>query len=139
MAAIYGVDVGFCGCLTTMSTWVLELRGLPRAAAYVYGVVSVAVAALGPALFVELVSGVRAASATAALVSPPLDFCAAYGKLCASTLGHFACPPGAAVVVSCPPPGGLGAYAGECSCGAFDTSAHVAEALIDAQVKNNSE
>lgn len=139
MAVVYGVDIGFCGCLTTMSTWVLELHGLPRAAAYVYGVVSVAAAALGPALFVELISGIRAASATAKLVSPPVNFCLAYSELCASTLKHIGCPPGASVTVACPPPGGLGTYAGICSCGAFDTSAHVAELIIDTQVKNNSE
>lgn len=34
---------GFCGCLTTVSTWVAELAALPRIrAAYVYGVASVA-------------------------------------------------------------------------------------------------
>ena len=35
---------GFCGCLTTVSTWVSELKGLRRRHAYVYGVASVLVA-----------------------------------------------------------------------------------------------
>lgn len=34
---------GFCGCLTTVSTWVLELSDLRRQHAYTYGIVSVAV------------------------------------------------------------------------------------------------
>ena len=39
-----GIMDGFCGCLTTVSTWVLELSDLRRRHAYIYGSVSVAVA-----------------------------------------------------------------------------------------------
>ncbi|KAI5806971.1 CrcB-like protein-domain-containing protein [Geopyxis carbonaria] len=39
-----GVGDGFCGCLTTVSTFVLELRGLRLRQAYVYGAASVAAA-----------------------------------------------------------------------------------------------
>ncbi|KAF9970364.1 hypothetical protein BGZ65_011190, partial [Modicella reniformis] len=42
-----GLQDGFCGCLTTVSTFALELRTLPRRASYCYGVISVAVAQLG--------------------------------------------------------------------------------------------
>ncbi|MCJ1259998.1 hypothetical protein MMC24_007838 [Lignoscripta atroalba] len=38
---LQGATDGFCGCLTTVSTWVLELKGLRRRHAYVYGGVSV--------------------------------------------------------------------------------------------------
>lgn len=41
---LQGIMDGFCGCLTTVSTWVLELSDLRRRHAYVYGGVSVAVA-----------------------------------------------------------------------------------------------
>ncbi|RDW78603.1 uncharacterized protein DSM5745_05455 [Aspergillus mulundensis] len=42
---LQGVMDGFCGCATTVSTWVAELNGLAkRLQAYVYGVSSVAVA-----------------------------------------------------------------------------------------------
>jgi fluoride exporter len=37
---LQGAMEGFCGCLTTVSTWVLELTGLRRRAAYVYGITS---------------------------------------------------------------------------------------------------
>ncbi|OMP89360.1 UPF0695 membrane protein [Diplodia seriata] len=40
---LQGVMDGFCGCLTTVSTWVLELKTLRRGHAYVYGAVSLAV------------------------------------------------------------------------------------------------
>lgn len=38
-----GIMDGFCGCLTTVSTWVLELSDLRRRHAYTYGILSVAV------------------------------------------------------------------------------------------------
>ncbi|OHF03653.1 hypothetical protein CORC01_00972 [Colletotrichum orchidophilum] len=40
---LQGVEDGFCGCLTTVSTWVAELTALRRTHAYVYGSVSVVV------------------------------------------------------------------------------------------------
>ncbi|KXH45821.1 hypothetical protein CSAL01_01983 [Colletotrichum salicis] len=40
---LQGVEDGFCGCLTTVSTWVAELTALRRRHAYVYGLCSVVV------------------------------------------------------------------------------------------------
>ncbi|EGS20832.1 putative UPF0695 membrane protein [Thermochaetoides thermophila DSM 1495] len=51
-----GVQDGFCGCLTTVSTWVGELAALRRRHAYVYGVASVL---SGFALMVAIAGGVR--------------------------------------------------------------------------------
>ncbi|KEF55431.1 uncharacterized protein A1O9_08181 [Exophiala aquamarina CBS 119918] len=42
-AVLQGIMEGFCGCLTTVSTWVAELQGLQRSHAWVYGLVSVGV------------------------------------------------------------------------------------------------
>ncbi|KAG5949364.1 hypothetical protein E4U53_005907 [Claviceps sorghi] len=50
---LQGVEDGFCGCLTTVSTWVAELHGLGRRSAYVYGCTSV-LASLG---FMVLIMG----------------------------------------------------------------------------------
>lgn len=38
---LQGVEDGFCGALTTVSTWMLELDTLKRGHAYVYGASSV--------------------------------------------------------------------------------------------------
>lgn len=38
---LQGVMDGFCGCLTTVSTWVAELNGLRRKHSYIYGGMSV--------------------------------------------------------------------------------------------------
>jgi fluoride exporter len=41
---LQGVSDGFCGCLTTVSTWIVELSGLRRRHAYVYGSATVGTA-----------------------------------------------------------------------------------------------
>ncbi|MAD84872.1 MAG: hypothetical protein CL912_18085 [Deltaproteobacteria bacterium] len=41
---LQGVQDGFCGCLTTISTWVLEMTALKRKHAYIYGGISISVA-----------------------------------------------------------------------------------------------
>ena len=41
---LQGVMEGFCGCVTTVSTWVAELNGLKRGHGYIYGLSSVVVA-----------------------------------------------------------------------------------------------
>ena len=41
---LQGVQDGFCGCLTTVSTWVSELSSLRRKHSYLYGFTSIAVA-----------------------------------------------------------------------------------------------
>ena len=41
---LQGMEDGFCGCLTTVSTWVGELSTLRRRHAYIYGASSIAVA-----------------------------------------------------------------------------------------------
>ena len=51
-----GVQDGFCGCLTTVSTWVAELAALRRGHAYVYGIASVGVAL---AILIPVMGGLR--------------------------------------------------------------------------------
>ncbi|KAL9949436.1 hypothetical protein D7B24_003802 [Verticillium nonalfalfae] len=53
---LLGIDDGFCGCLTTVSTWVAELASLRRRHAYIYGSVSVVSAF---ALMVAIMGGMR--------------------------------------------------------------------------------
>lgn len=51
-----GVEDGFCGCLTTVSTWVLELSTLRRGHAYRYGAASVVVSVL---VMIAIMGGLR--------------------------------------------------------------------------------
>lgn len=41
---LQGIESGFCGCMTTVSTWVSELSALKKKYAYRYGIVTVSVA-----------------------------------------------------------------------------------------------
>ncbi|KAL4732376.1 hypothetical protein ACLX1H_001391 [Fusarium chlamydosporum] len=40
---LQGIEDGFCGCLTTISTWVAELAGLRRRSSWIYGMTTVVV------------------------------------------------------------------------------------------------
>ncbi|KAK3379611.1 CrcB-like protein-domain-containing protein [Lasiosphaeria ovina] len=62
---LQGVQDGFCGCLTTVSTWVAELAALRRRHAYVYGGASVAV---GLALLVVIMGSLKWTDGYAALL-----------------------------------------------------------------------
>ncbi|KAH7140701.1 CrcB-like protein-domain-containing protein [Dactylonectria macrodidyma] len=53
---LQGVEDGFCGCLTTISTWVSELSTLRRRSAWVYGTVSVGTSL---ALMIAIMGGLR--------------------------------------------------------------------------------
>lgn len=53
---LQGMMDGFCGCLTTVSTWVAELQALRRRHAYIYGLVSLAV---GLGVMVIIMGSVR--------------------------------------------------------------------------------
>lgn len=53
---LQGIMDGFCGCLTTVSTWVTELDGLRRRHAWTYGTLSVSIAL---ALLVVIMGSVR--------------------------------------------------------------------------------
>jgi fluoride ion exporter CrcB/FEX len=53
---LQGIEDGFCGCLTTISTWVAELSSLKRSHSYIYGFSSVAVAL---AVMIAIMGGLR--------------------------------------------------------------------------------
>ncbi|KPM39897.1 hypothetical protein AK830_g6655 [Neonectria ditissima] len=53
---LQGVEDGFCGCLTTISTWVSELNSLRRRSAWIYGTVSVVVSLV---LMIAIMGGLR--------------------------------------------------------------------------------
>ena len=52
-AVFQGLSDGFCGCLTTVSTWVVELRTMQLRSAYIYGLASI----VGGILVLVLVIG----------------------------------------------------------------------------------
>ncbi|KAJ3486067.1 hypothetical protein NLG97_g6691 [Lecanicillium saksenae] len=65
---LQGVEDGFCGCLTTISTWVSELSSLRRRNSYIYGTVSVVVST---ALMVIIMGSLRWTQGFAPLLCHP--------------------------------------------------------------------
>jgi fluoride ion exporter CrcB/FEX len=53
---LQGIADGFCGCLTTVSTWVAEMEAMGKGRAYIYGIASVAG---GLAVLVVVMGSVR--------------------------------------------------------------------------------
>jgi fluoride ion exporter CrcB/FEX len=58
-AVLYGLDEGFCGCLSTISTFAVELDTLIRRHAYFYASVSITVGILGMVLVVGIPAWTR--------------------------------------------------------------------------------
>ena len=134
---LYGVSVGFCGCLTTLSSFVLELQRLPRGASYLYGFASYAVAILVTSLFFIVPAAYYATVAANAPLTdgPHVYLCSSYPLVCSQLLDHVDCPPAARVVGGCMG-AGVEAFNASCRCGGFDASERVAEHLIDAQTRS---
>ncbi|KAL6885727.1 CrcB-like domain-containing protein [Trichoderma evansii] len=53
---LQGIEDGFCGCLTTISTWVAELNSLRRFHSYIYGAASVLVSLV---ILIAVMGGLR--------------------------------------------------------------------------------
>jgi CrcB protein len=137
---LYGLATGFCGCLTTMSTFVLELHNLPRTAGYFYAALSLAFAQLGWALlFTAEVAPLAAELVLESDAPGPLAPCTLFPLLCGVLLNAIQCPAVQREVLGCS--GGSTAdalgTAFVCSCGALRTGERLAELLIDVQTKNN--
>lgn len=140
---LYAVSIGFCGCLTTMSTFVLELHRLPRRSAYVYAIASTLIAQLGFMVIfdapAELYS-VRDTAQSAALDGPRVSFCFQFNHLCSMLLDRIGCPANESNVVACTTGSGIDdmrSWAGSCTCGTLEATERVTELIIDAQSKYN--
>jgi fluoride exporter len=64
---LQGIQDGFCGCLTTVSTWVLELLGLRRKHSCFYGIISIGVGLVVLVIIMGSLAWSRGFSETACL------------------------------------------------------------------------
>ncbi|RFU73040.1 hypothetical protein TARUN_9213 [Trichoderma arundinaceum] len=62
---LQGIEDGFCGCITTISTWVAELNSLERRHSYIYGFSSVGAAL---AVMIAIMGGLRWSDGFSALI-----------------------------------------------------------------------
>lgn len=143
LAVCYGVMTGFCGCLTTISSFESELHKLGIANvrhAYVYGLTSIGLAQLISLLLFCLVSQAEVSSYLQSV--PAVDLCATYNSTCFHALSSIGCPSNVMVVAGCMflspsnPVSELASFEGQCRCGQFDVGPYVADILVDTHMLN---
>ena len=135
-AALFGISCGFCGCLSTISTFVSEIDSMPNKHAYRYGIVSNLMAQAG----IILIYNVYAWSVIpqSVLTTPPINFCTAQRQLCIDLLAHIdGCQGNIGQVNICADDSDYNSFVGYCSCGNYSFS-RPEKVLIDAQVKANA-
>ena len=97
---LYAAIVGFCGCLTTVSTFVHELDGMPVGASYAYGLGTTAAAQVGLILIYNVFAFLRVPQS--ALVAPvPVNACVATHRLCNELMDAIRCPAASRVAALC--------------------------------------
>lgn len=129
-SALLGVQYGFCGCLSTMSTLALEFHRLPLAKALRYVLASVVIAQL--TLLVTLGAATFRPLQDAIAAPPPIDACAGFEQLCRSLLSSIGCPESDATAIGCEG-SSLSGFKGRCTCASLDAGHRIAELLIDSQ------
>ncbi len=82
--------MGFCGCLTTVSSFVDEVDRLPPRTSYRYAFLSFLVAQIGClAIFGAVTFNSVEPSAN---IEPAINLCGTYEDLCSNFLGYVDCP-----------------------------------------------
>mmetsp|Transcript_32993 Transcript_32993/g.33601 ORF Transcript_32993/g.33601 Transcript_32993/m.33601 type:complete len:722 (+) Transcript_32993:270-2435(+) len=115
-SVMYGVSTGFCGCLTTVSTFVNEIDTMSVYNSYRYGILSNLVAQFG----IILIFGVYAYSSVPGDViqSSSVDMCASLHNICDSVLTSVNCSSDMAVNLPCAGvPSSYYQFVGSCGCG----------------------
>ena len=133
-AVMYGLITGFCGCLTTVSTFVAELDSLPVGSSYAYSFYTHAASQFG----IILIYNVYAYSTVPqnSVMPDPIKLCYVSDDMCGNLLDKLGCPDAYKVNVACDDFNDYDTYQGLCQCGVFDTD-RISLLIIDAQVKNN--
>ena len=142
-AVLFGLSTGFCGCLTTVSTFVSEIDKLPKKHSYIYGISSELVAQFGIIMILNVYSAVSIPSYTLGVNTT--NFCYASQDLCQTFLTNINCSKqyqfnlqcDVASVSSLHAQPNYNTYNGLCACGNFSTTRQSVK-LIDALVKSNT-
>ena len=135
-AVLYGVSVGFCGCLSTISTFVAEIDAMPNRSAYRYGLVSTLVAQAGIVLIYNVYAWTIIPGSVLSLA--PVNFCSAQRDLCLDMISHIdGCENHMGYVQTCEDMNDYTSYLGHCTCGSYALN-RPEKVLIDSQLKANA-
>lgn len=137
------VGIGFCGCLTTVSTFVNEIDTSPTPQkSYFYAISTNVVAQVGIIVIYNIAAWKQLTPAIVNLPTP-VNFCTANFNLCDQLLDQIHCPLLSRVNVGCTGDGNdvqpnYANFVGTCTCiDGFDTQRPV-ELIIDSQIKANT-
>lgn len=133
MAVLYGLSTGFCGCLSTVSTFVNELDTMNIKHLYRYGLATFIVSQLGCVLIFDIYA--YRVVPTDEVMPDSLNFCHSYSDLCTKLLERINCNPYDSVLISCEDD--LSSFQSRCECGSLDLSPKISKILIDSQSKHN--
>lgn len=141
ISLLYGVAMGFCGCLTTVSTYVNELNALPRKSAYRYAFWSTVLAQFGIVIILNIpvFTSVPVSSVVAV---PRINMCNSYASLCDTMLEYISCPAHMRNSEACGEDkmksSDIASFVGRCECGDADLfSSSLRNALVLSQVRGN--
>jgi CrcB protein len=133
-AALYGVLAGFCGCLTTISTFVKELSELPAGSAYRYGIASSLMAQVG---FILLYNSYAYTTISLSSAIPDgIDICQREHQLCGEFLRKANCSSQYIINSPCQNNDYNTYDSGTCQCMDFGSD-RFSELLVDSQVSRN--
>jgi CrcB protein len=134
MAVLYGLATGFCGCLTTISTFVNELDTMKLKSLYKYGITTFFFAQVGCILIFDVYA--YGAVPSDEVMPDSLDFCHTYKDLCTKLMDHISCNEENTVIFACDGDD-MSTFNGKCLCRDLDASLRMAELIIDSQTKYN--
>jgi fluoride ion exporter CrcB/FEX len=134
-AVLYSFSVGFCGCLTTVSTFVVEIDTLPLWASYRYGIISSLVAQAGIILIFNVFAYQSVPRNMVVVRHNHVDICQASSTLCTELLLKIGCPSQHWSNVGCSDKHDYHTFKGTCACGNFSAGLAINRMLMNAQAK----
>lgn len=129
---LFGLNYGFCGCLTTVSTFVNEIKSLSETDAYIYSLTTHITAQAGIILIFNIYAYTSAPSSSITL--PIIELCSVSEELCNELFDSINCPENQRINIGCQESSDYTTYQGLCICGEFNTN-RVSEIIIDSQIK----
>jgi fluoride ion exporter CrcB/FEX len=133
-AALFGLSTGFCGCLTTVSTFVNEIDALPEFDSYRYAITTNLVAQLGIVFILNIYA--FSTIQTVDIQPSTINECGMSSDICGDLLTKLGCPANYIVNTACSNANNYNTYLGNCSCGSFNGN-YVTDLVVDSQVKHN--
>ncbi len=129
---LFGLSFGFCGCLTTVSTFVNEINDMSQLDAYKYSIGTNIAAQLGIFFIYNIYSYTTVKIDV--IMPKPIDQCFVYQKYCGILMSRVGCPSSFIKNTACTNMHDYSTFIGECSCGSFEGD-RVGELMVDSQVR----